>query len=252
MAEATGWGKTLILMACLGVAGCVSTPPNDVAQGVGFQDYREFLARQARLRGTAPDTAARYDTVTSPLGVDPATAAAPAAATTDDVIAARAAAAIAQADAPEAAATTPAATAALPRPAGRAPGISDEQEFAAVAARETIESDAERRASMQAQRVDIAAQALPERPTDLGPSIAAYALATQNSVGEQRYTRTPFGQGQHAANCQAFRASDLAQEWFLANGGPERDRRALDPDGDGFVCALDPEAFRAAARAAQQ
>ena len=31
---------------------------------------------------------------------------------------------------------------------------------------------------------------------------------------------------------------------FLEAGGPKRDRKGLDPDGDGFACAWDPRPFR--------
>ena len=46
------------------------------------------------------------------------------------------------------------------------------------------------------------------------------------------------------AACRQFAAADQAQEAFLAAGGPERDGKALDPDGDGFACAWDPRPFR--------
>lgn len=152
---------------------------------------------------------------------------------------------VAPAQARPAAATTPTAP---QRSAASNPRISDEQEFDAVASRETIESDAERRARMQAERVVVAPTAVPDRPSGLGPNVIAYALSTTHDVGEGRYSRSPFGQGRHEANCRAFRSPDLAQEWFLANGGPSRDRRALDPDGDGFACAWNPEIYRVAAR----
>ena len=45
--------------------------------------------------------------------------------------------------------------------------------------------------------------------------------------------------------CAAYSSPDRAQEDFLASGGPERDRKSLDPDGDGFACAWDPAPFRA-------
>jgi hypothetical protein len=146
------------------------------------------------------------------------------------------------------AAATPTAP---PRSAASNPAISDEQEFDAVAARETIESDAERRARMQAERVVVQPTDLPDRPTGLGPNIVEYALSTTHRVGDSRHARSPFMQGRHDANCRAFRSPDLAQEWFLANGGPGRDRRALDPDGDGFACDWNPEVYRAAVQAAR-
>ena len=44
--------------------------------------------------------------------------------------------------------------------------------------------------------------------------------------------------------CARYGSPDLAQQAFLAAGGPDRDRRGLDPDGDGFACAWDPRPFR--------
>ena len=46
--------------------------------------------------------------------------------------------------------------------------------------------------------------------------------------------------------CAKYSSSDLAQSDFLAQGGPRRDRLGLDPDGDGFACAWNPQPFRAA------
>lgn len=45
--------------------------------------------------------------------------------------------------------------------------------------------------------------------------------------------------------------AERAQEWFLQNGCPGRDRRGLDPDGDGSACGRDPARARAAAAAAR-
>jgi hypothetical protein len=47
-------------------------------------------------------------------------------------------------------------------------------------------------------------------------------------------------------------SDDLAQEAFLSEGGPERDRLGVDPDGDGFACRWDPTPFRRAASAVAQ
>jgi N-acetyl-anhydromuramyl-L-alanine amidase AmpD len=52
--------------------------------------------------------------------------------------------------------------------------------------------------------------------------------------------------------CSDFRTTDLAQDWFLTNGGPDRDRSRLDPDGDGFACNWSPERYRAEAREASR
>ena len=261
---------SLAAAALLAVSACVQVP-NDVAEGVGFQHYETYQARRATLRGDAlvpPETVRPPSPVTSspvlsdaPIVTPARQSAAPAAAPATDPLAAIAASAIAEAEAEAGetagAASTPspvttgAPTAPPPLPTAPrgTPGMSDEQSFDAVAARETIESDAERLARMQAERVEIAPTTLPTRAGDR-PSIVAFALETTHSAGTRIYTRNPLNRGRHAESCRAFRAPDLAQEWFLANGGPTRDRRALDPDGDGFACDWNPDIYRAAARSA--
>jgi hypothetical protein len=125
--------------------------------------------------------------------------------------------------------------------------ISDEQSFEAVSARETIASDRARLEQLRAQREVIAPTALPTRSGDGGPNIVAYALGSTNRVGEQRYSRSnPFRNGLSATNCAEYAGPDLAQIDFLRRGGPQRDPRSLDPDGDGYACAWDPAPFRAA------
>ncbi|MDG3040578.1 hypothetical protein [Roseicyclus marinus] len=263
------------LSACTGGA-----PPNDVAQGVGFADLQALEARRAMLRGQpatvasplAPVSAAlppappRAAPVAAPAPVIVQTAATPAPTAEPQGIAAATMAALrdrpAVPAAPPAPAPAPASAVVAPAPAPAAPtlvasalsgnpGISDEQDFTAVATRETIESDAERLARMQADRVVVAPSAVPDRPEGLGPNIVDYALATTHGLGERRYTRRPISETRHQRACLSFRSADLAQEWFLQNGGPGRDRQGLDPDGDGFACGWDPSVFRAAAAAAR-
>jgi hypothetical protein len=125
-----------------------------------------------------------------------------------------------------------------------ATGISDEQDFGAVSARETIESDAERIARNRAQYAVIPPTALPQRPSDTGPNIVAFALSTTHGVGQQMYRRSSLGANPERA-CAKYGSPDLAQEAFLERGGPERDRLGVDPDGDGFACSWDPRPFRA-------
>lgn len=287
-------GAVALFFCVCAVAACNATPPNDVASGVGFQDYQQWQARRAMLRGdmVAPPVAAPAPPRTAairppiapvtaalpPLSQPPRAAAnaappapqvavapvlprpapaaaaaplpAPAPAAPRDDMASIAAAAIAAAEAEvETAAQAPTPPAA-PLTRGTSTRISDEQDFDAVAARESIESDAERLARMQAERVVIAPTAIPQRPADIGPNIIDYALATSHPVGERRHTRRPITQARHARACMGFRSADLAQEWFLQNGGPGRDRQGLDPDGDGYACDWDPGVYRAAAAAA--
>ncbi len=86
------------------------------------------------------------------------------------------------------------------------------------------------------------------RQTDV-PNLFVYALSTQHNVGEVRYARNhPMRHRRAETACRQFASQDLAQEAFLAAGGPERDPNHLDPDGDGFACWWDPAPFRQAAR----
>lgn len=124
-------------------------------------------------------------------------------------------------------------------------GISDEQDFSAVASRETIESDAQRRAEQAANREQVQVTAVPTRSTTTGPNIVEYALNAPNTKGQEWYSRSIFsGKGRFERNCVKYASPDAAQRDFLANGGPERDRKGIDPDGDGFACGWDPAPFK--------
>lgn len=123
-------------------------------------------------------------------------------------------------------------------------GISDEQDFQAVAARESIQSDAERLEAQRQLYQVIEPTAVPGR-TSTGPNIVEYALTSGNQVGQKVYRRTNLlGSSQTVRNCAKYPSADLAQEAFLKAGGPDRDRMSLDPDGDGFACGWDPRPFR--------
>lgn len=131
--------------------------------------------------------------------------------------------------------------------------ISDEQSFAAVSERETIQSDAQRLAANRAQYEIIEPTALPPRPDGTGASIVAYALATTNIPGQQLYDRSGFAaQSRFESACAKYGGDDRAQEVFLDAGGPQRDRYGMDPDGDGFACYWDPRPFRAAKQGAPE
>ncbi len=123
-------------------------------------------------------------------------------------------------------------------------GISDEQDFSAVASRETIQSDAERLAANAAAYQVAETTALLNRPGDEGPNIIAYALNAPNVKGQEWYSRFVLSANwRYDHNCASYTSADEAQRDFLARGGPERDPRGIDPDGDGFACAWDPAPF---------
>jgi hypothetical protein len=267
--------KTVLFVATVGLlAACQPSVPES---GVGFGDYADYVrARERALETGAPAPMAPAVTTPgapapgAPLGTAPA----------GGFSVAGAAAAIDAADgtAPAASPTAPVTAAPLTataapapatfdpndpnRPRGNAPagireesgemaavnngGISDEQDFGAVASRETIESDAERIARNKAQYTVVAPTALPTRTGPSGPNIVEFALTTTHAPGTPVYRRSGLGIGTPMAKCGRYPSADLAQEAFLENGGPDRDREGLDPDGDGFACGWDPRPFRTA------
>lgn len=126
-------------------------------------------------------------------------------------------------------------------------GVSDEQDFTAVSARETIESDRERLAQHRAQYQVIEVTSVPDASVSGGPNIVAYALSVSHAPGTEVYRRiNPLRWARWENACLQYRNQDAAQEAFLANGGPQRDRDNLDPDGDGYACWWDPTPLRQA------
>ena len=126
-------------------------------------------------------------------------------------------------------------------------GISDEQDFDAVASRESIESDRERLAAQREAYQVIEPGALPTRRGGAGASVVEFALATSHAPGVEMYSRLALsGQARFDRNCAKYASQDQAQSAFLAAGGPERDRYGIDPDGDGYACFWDPRPFRLA------
>lgn len=144
----------------------------------------------------------------------------------------------------------PVGTTAVAGPTQDNPDISDEQDFDAVSNRQTIESDAARLERLRAEYRVIEPEALPSRPGSVGPNVVEYALSTRHPVGTQLHRRSASAVSDEALlrRCAAYVSPDAAQREFLSRGGPRRDPRGLDPDGDGYACAWDPAPFRAAAR----
>lgn len=230
------------LALVLGLAACGGGAPEQSSSGPGFTDYDTYLDQRA-AEIAAARAGAQYG-------------AAPQTGFSTEVIAG----AIDAAEAPQPLPEPILDTAARPR--GDAPatiqaesgevedfvseGVSDEQDFAAVSARETIESDKARIEANRAQYVVIQPGSLPVRPGEIGPNIVEYALATTNPVGVALYDRGGIVLTAHDRACAKYASPDQAQQAFLASGGPASDRRNLDPDGDGFACDWDPTAFRIA------
>ncbi|UWQ59650.1 hypothetical protein K3722_05855 [Leisingera caerulea] len=125
--------------------------------------------------------------------------------------------------------------------------ISDENDFQAVSARQSIESDAARLERQRAQYQQVQPVAVPLPTEEAGPNIVRYALGTSNPKGVRVYSRSGINlKARNQRNCAEFASPDQAQVAFLDAGGPERDRKALDPDGDGYACGWDPAPYRLA------
>ncbi|MCB6178164.1 hypothetical protein LHP98_08475 [Rhodobacter sp. Har01] len=222
------------LVALLGLAACTPSVPD--SGGVGFQDYNSYIRNTyTPPPGATAAPAPGFDAASASAAIDRAegkSTAAPVAAPTST-------------DKPRGG-----APAGIKEESGEmihaAPGISDENDFQAVASRETIESDKARIEQNRAQYVVVQPKDLPQRPGDTGPNIVEYALATTHNPGTQMHERFSIVKKDPLAACAKYASPDQAQQEFLARGGPDKDKLGLDPDGDGFACSWDPRPFRTA------
>ncbi|MDB6179324.1 hypothetical protein PAF17_17695 [Paracoccus sp. Z330] len=78
------------------------------------------------------------------------------------------------------------------------------------------------------------------------PVLVQYAYGADHAVGQSIYGRAGASTATAIQVCGTFDDADAAQIAFLAAGGPRKDPRGMDPDGDGYVCGWDPEKFRQA------
>lgn len=216
--------RYLAVLTSLALVACGPQVPES---GVGFESYPDYVRnREAALNGGAPIPLVGGPVVSGEVG------AASVPTENRDSLPAGIARQTGEMD----------AVGGIP---GAGASISDEQEFSAVSARETIASDKERLAQQRASYTQISPTALPQRDGTGGPNIVEYALRTTNRLGEPVYGRNnPFREKQSISACGKFASSDQAQIEFLTRGGPERDTNSLDPDGDGYACAWDPTPFR--------
>ncbi|MFG5380732.1 hypothetical protein [Yoonia sp. R2-816] len=240
----------LVVLAALTVlAACGSPQPTQ--RGIGFDDFSQFELERARREAAL--SSPRQSIIPPPQvnTIPGASPLPPGGIPSSDL----AAAGIGQVQTPVNTGNDPGRTQGLdasptnaPPALANNPGISDEQSFDAVAGRETIESDAERRAAQAAARQEIQPTAVPQRPSSTGPNIVEYAINAPNVKGQEWYSRSILsGQGRFQRNCAGYASPDEAQRDFLSRGGPERDRLGIDPDGDGFACGWDPAPFKRAA-----
>ncbi len=229
--------RFLLLIPAIGVvAACTDVAP---VANTGFNTPDYQAQREAELAGQGlggNPLLGPVDVSAQPLGAPGAVT--PVATGANADIASQTAAALASTS-PQGAST--------PIPVSNAQGISDEQDFAAVSNRRSIKSDAALIEQNRQTYEVVAPTAVPQRGSDGQPNIVQYALNTSNPVGTQLYSRAGFNlQAKAQRNCAKYPSPDQAQIDFLSNGGPQRDRQGLDPDGDGYACNWDPSPFRSA------
>ena len=254
--------KVLIVMgtAAVMLAGCDSSAPysnviDTTGRGVGFSDYAQYMRAQEELSRIRRNEAAQARNVQAPTNApqfsqptgQPASIGQEAvaavrgtpdqpvqSATQEFPVAQQAAGAPLSALSPSAPVQT----------ASASTGVSEQQftpqPFGAAQPDRLIERDF-------VPQVRVSENEMTSGTA--GPNLFVYALSTQHNVGDQRYTHNhPLRWRRWEGACAQFASQDLAQEAFLAAGGPERDPNHLDPDGDGFACWWDPNPFRQAAR----
>lgn len=246
------------------LVGCGGPAPysniiDTTGRGVGFSDYAQYLRAQEELARIRRAEEARARPVPVPQGAPQYGGAAqpPASIGQQAVAAVHARTQQAQAapvtPAPQLAApqsTAPVQTAsavAMPAQPRSAAAVSEQQftpqPFGSSQPDQLVQRDFVPQVQVSAAELSQGGQA---------PNLFVYALSTQHSVGQARYNRNhPLRWRRWEAACAQFPSQDLAQEAFLAAGGPENDPNHMDPDGDGFACWWDPAPFRAAARSAR-
>ena len=222
---------SVALISLAALAAC-DPPVPDSGAGVGFGSYADYQAqREAELIQGGEGgsvTAALNSQAISPETTDDGAPADPAGLLGDEALA---------------------AVGAVPEAVTNDLGISAENDFSAVSSERSIEEDAARVAANREQYQVVEPTTLHARPTSgSAATLVQFALSTTNRVGEPIYSRLiPGAEARAARNCAKYPSPDKAQEDFLASGGPERNGKGLDPDGDGFACAWDPAPFRLAA-----
>lgn len=250
--------RLLPVLSLAALAACQPPVPNDASGGVGFGSYSDY--QQQRDAQLAAERNRQIQTVQPPLqaGVAPYPAAvgAPTAGELAEAGIGQGQLATAPLTAGSPAIPGPAATLPGAAPEGAAAvalpgshtGISDEQDFSAVAARETIESDKARMDQNKAQYQQIQPTELPERTSAAGAAVdlVQYALNAPNRKGETIYPRSRIAISSSERSCARYETPEAAQQAFLRSGGPQRDPKNLDPDGDGFACYWDPTPFQKA------
>lgn len=259
----------LVLSAAILLSACTSNAPysnviDTAGSGVGFSDYAQYMRAQEELsrirRAEAAARGAPQQPNAAPIGFQPqgfgaAQTQMPQQAPLGQPIAAQplqsqaqqvaqspsvAQAPAVQSPAAQGYSTGQTLTSAAPAPAAQ--GVST-QSYQASPFGTPTQNTVVRRDYVPQVRVTAA-----EAPAASGPNLFMYALSTRHNVGQAQYARrNPLRWRRWEAACAQYPHQDLAQEAFLAAGGPQSDPENMDPDGDGYACWWDPAPFRQAA-----
>lgn len=258
----------LPVISLAALVACQPPVPNDAAGGVGFGDYATY--QQQREAELTAERNSQLQTVQPPYAASAAPYGAPAVPATGapsanelaqagigggqlataPLTASPPAASVPIGELPAAPPETAAAPLPVTDPAQPQShtGISDEQDFSAVASRESIESDKARMEQNKAQYQQVQPTDLPERTDEAEAAVdlVQYALNAPNKKGESIYPRSRVALANSERACGRYDNPEAAQQAFMRAGGPQRDSKNLDPDGDGFACFWDPTPFQKA------
>lgn len=245
----------LLLVSPLALAACAPSVP-DSGAGVGFNDYNTYEAqREAALNGGGPVVLPGAQPIVgggvtaqpvggvigaAPQAMPPVPAPAAGGFSTE-----RLGAAIDRATGQPMTPAPMAATGLAPAPMG-SPAVGAPMATVAGSAAMAPAPMAPAAMAPAAMPQAPATPAVTPARTSNGPNIVEYALRSTNAVGTPVYSRSALQLRNPEKACAAFASADLAQTAFLEAGGPDRDRKGLDPDGDGFACTWDPSPFRRA------
>ena len=121
-------------------------------------------------------------------------------------------------------------------------GVLDLSQFSQEQQKVEREQAAKRREELKAGRVVLEVNSK-EKITLKSVNLAVFARSVSNKVGEKIYYRN-FLSAENNSSCKKFSNKNVAQIFFLENGGPKNDYHNLDVDGDGFACKWDPSIYR--------
>lgn len=227
---------SLFVLAPLALAACNPPVPDSGAYGSNYDAYR--MQREAALTG-APVMTPGAQIASGPVTAAPLAAGAPAMAggfSTERIGAAIDSAAVGGAGQVVAGVPAYGVTAGVPTPP--VTSFADDVALQSAGVAPVISAP-----SVPVIAAPTAAQNLPTRAGN-GPNLVQYALTTSHPAGTTLYERSSLQLRDPTRACQAYSSADQAQAAFLDAGGPQKDRKGLDPDGDGYVCGWDPAPFR--------